>query len=65
MSLQQIRQGCYMIALGMVNLFNINHKNVSNLNTTIVIIIFAHQRQQLSILLNELCQLINNKKESK
>ena len=43
--------------LGVVDLRNINHENICCLNTAVVIAIFAHRRQQLSTLLQELKQM--------
>jgi hypothetical protein len=51
--------------LGVVDLRNINHENICCLNTAVVITIFAHRRQQLAGLLDELRQLNDEEKESK
>ena len=51
--------------LGVVDLRNINHENICCLNTAVVIAIFAHRRQQLASLLDELSKMNDEEKESK
>jgi len=50
--------------LGVVDLRNINHENICCLNTAVVIAIFAHRRQQLAALLQELRQMNSDERES-
>jgi len=51
--------------LGVVDLRNINHENICCLNTAVVVAIFAHRRQQLSTLLDELRRMNDDEKEVK
>lgn len=51
--------------LGVVDLRNINHENICCLNTAVVVAIFAHRRQQLSTLLDELRRMNDDEKETK
>jgi Protein of unknown function (DUF3689) len=51
--------------LGVVDLRNINHENICCLNTAVVIAIFAHRRQQLATLLEELRLMNDEEKETK
>ena len=51
--------------LGVVDLSNINHENICCLNTAVVIAIFAHRRQQLHILLQDLKRMNNEERENK
>ena len=50
--------------LGVVDLRNINHENICCLNTAVVITIFAHRRQQLASLLQDLKRLNDDEQES-
>lgn len=51
--------------LGVVDLRNINHENICCLNTVVVIAIFAHRRQVLHILLQDLKRLNDEEREHK
>ena len=51
--------------LGVVDLRNINHENICCLNTAVVIAIFAHRRQQLHVLLQDLRRMNDEERETK
>ena len=51
--------------LGVVDLRNINHENICCLNTAVVIAIFAHRRNQLHVLLQDLRRMNDEERETK